>query len=184
MRLARRRPACAPLPRSAHAGSRRRPAGRRPSFFCRGRAPRQVATRSRLWRSKGLSKRLTWPESGMVMPIIMRMELVLPAPFGPAAEDLAGVDGKAEVADGNLVLVGLGHSREFDNWHGFSRRAILSLVQTGSRKNRGPPCKECSKTHCADGAYCRIRRKPQKGSGALKCALATGSSVFSAATPV
>ena len=24
------------------------------------------------------------PESGMVMPIIMRMELVFPAPFGPS----------------------------------------------------------------------------------------------------
>jgi hypothetical protein len=40
------------------------------------------------------------------------------------AEHLARFNGQAEVADGNLALVGLGNSREFDNWHGFSRRSF------------------------------------------------------------
>ena len=37
----------------------------------------------RLSRAKGLPRRLTVPESGMVMPTIMRMLEVLPAPLGP-----------------------------------------------------------------------------------------------------
>ena len=43
------------------------------------------------------------------------------------AEDLARLDGQAQVADGDLALVGLGHSREFDYWHGFSRCSICIL---------------------------------------------------------
>ena len=35
-------------------------------------------------RSKGRSNSLMVPESGRVMPIIMRMELDLPDPFGPS----------------------------------------------------------------------------------------------------
>src|SRR5271166_1710691 len=38
------------------------------------------------------------------------------------AEHLAGFNRQAQVADGNLVLVGFGDSRELDNWHEFSRR--------------------------------------------------------------
>ena len=59
------------------------------------------------------------------------------------AEHLAGFDGEAQVVDGNLVLVGLGHSREFDNWHGFSRRSNGIL----QRRNRiGVLNEQCSKT--------------------------------------
>ena len=68
---------------------RRRRAARVPSSSCRGRVPRADSRRaSRLSRSKGLPKRAMRPESGMVMPIIMRMELVLPAPLGPSRPNI------------------------------------------------------------------------------------------------
>ena len=52
------------------------------------------------------------------MPIIMRMELVFPAPSAPAGQTyLARINRQAQVVDGDLILVGFGHSREFDNWH-------------------------------------------------------------------
>ena len=44
------------------------------------------------------------------------------------ASHLTGFNGQAQILDGDLVLVGLGHSREFDNWHGFSRRAFCDLI--------------------------------------------------------
>ena len=43
------------------------------------------------------------------------------------AEHLAGFYRQAEVADRDLALVDLGHSREFDNWHLLSRRTISSV---------------------------------------------------------
>src|SRR5438105_575728 len=39
-------------------------------------------------RVKGLPNIFTSPESGIVMPIIMRMVLVLPAPFGPSSPNM------------------------------------------------------------------------------------------------
>jgi len=39
-------------------------------------------------RVNGWPKMRIWPESGMVMPIIIRMVLVLPAPLGPSRPNI------------------------------------------------------------------------------------------------
>ena len=48
------------------------------------------------------------PESGTVMPIIMRMEVVLPEPFGPSRPNMVpGSIVKREAFDGDLGVVDL-----------------------------------------------------------------------------
>ena len=76
------------------------------------------------------------------------------AVWAQKAEDLARVDGQAQIADGNFVLVGLGYTREFNNWHGFSRCSNLHPVagqpEAGLPK---PACMECSKARTAPDAH-------------------------------
>ena len=45
------------------------------------------------------------------------------------AKHLARIDGEAQVVDGNLVLVGLGDSRELDNWHDSPADFLLQIGQ-------------------------------------------------------
>src|SRR5215471_3209881 len=76
------------------------------------------------------------PESGMVIPIIMRMVLVLPAPFGPSrAENLALLDGEREIVDGDEVVVGFPDLVQFDRVHWgstlFSLYAVRRAKVTG-----------------------------------------------------
>ncbi len=54
------------------------------------------------------------PESGSVMPIIMRMLEVLPEPLGAKeTEDGAGFDAEGEVCDGDLGVVGFADMLQF-----------------------------------------------------------------------
>ena len=48
----------------------------------------QIAHALQALALEGLVEELMRPESGTVMPIIMRMELVLPAPFGPSRPNI------------------------------------------------------------------------------------------------
>ena len=65
------------------------------------------------------------------------------------AKHLARVDRQTQVADGNLVLVGLGHSCEFNNWHGYPRRTCsgFGAWSTGERS-----LEQCSKARSAQTA--------------------------------
>jgi len=54
-------------------------------FFVEAALFGQVADAVEACAVKRLFKQVTRPESGIVMPIIMRMELVLPAPLGRGA---------------------------------------------------------------------------------------------------
>src|SRR6202041_161457 len=45
-------------------------------------------TRCSAFRSNGLPNKLTDPESGTVIPIIIRIELVFPDPFGPSSPNI------------------------------------------------------------------------------------------------
>ena len=48
----------------------------------------QIADAVEAGALEGLAEETDRPESGMVMPIIMRMELVLPAPLGPSRPNI------------------------------------------------------------------------------------------------
>ena len=72
---------------------------------------------------KGWSKSETVPESGTVMPIIMRMVEVLPEPLGPRRPNMrAGLDGEAEVIYGDLGVVCLADMLQFNDGHGILRK--------------------------------------------------------------
>jgi hypothetical protein len=60
---------------------------------------RQVADLVQLLRSNGLPNRLIWPESGTVMPIIMRMVLVFPARCPEKAKHAALLNAEREIVD-------------------------------------------------------------------------------------
>ena len=94
----------------------------------------QVADALQALAVEGVAEEVDRSRVGMVMPMIMRMELVLPAPFVPAGRTSGRLNGETQVVDGDLLIVGLGHSYEFYNWH-----AILPAVEAGgaSRKASG-----------------------------------------------
>ena len=82
----------------------------------RPRSSGRYPTRSSKGRVSGWPKRRTEPESGTVMPIIMRMELVLPAPLGPSRPKISpsGIS-QGEFIDGDEFVVGLGDMIQFQH---------------------------------------------------------------------
>ena len=66
----------------------------------------------------GLPKSFTVPESGTVMPIIMRMELVLPEPLGPSRPNMVpGSMVRRQAFDGDFGVIDLADILEFNDGH-------------------------------------------------------------------
>ena len=73
--------------------------------------------RCRASREKGWPKRRTVPESGRVMPIIMRMELDLPLPLGPRRPNMVPGDGEGETFYSDLGVINFADVVEFYDGH-------------------------------------------------------------------
>ena len=79
---------------------------------------------------------LTVPLVAGMKPVMTRIVVVLPAPFGPRKpEDLTGGGGEADVTDGDHVAVALGEVADF-NHRDLRRNSTLKIQKSRARTKR------------------------------------------------